>query len=136
MDIFLEEPIVDIGDGLQQLLAILLRLFPVFLRDVLDLILGAECFVPVDDGFHIDEIDDSPEVVFLSERKLDRHRRCVQPIPHHLEDSGKISARPVHLVHETDARHAVLVRLPPDRLRLGLHALHRAKERHGAIEDA
>src|SRR5438034_1277009 len=48
VDIFLEEPIVDIGDGLQQLLAILLRLFPVFLRDVLDLILVAECFVPVD----------------------------------------------------------------------------------------
>ena len=46
-----------------------------------------------------------------------------------------IRAHAVHLVHEADARHFVLVRLPPDRLRLRLNARDGVEHDHAAIED-
>ena len=46
----------------------------------------------------------------------------------------EIGAHPVHLVDEGDARHPVLVGLPPDRLRLGLHPGHRAEQGDGPVE--
>ena len=48
----------------------------------------------------------------------------------------EVGADAVHLVHEADARHAVLVRLAPHRLRLGLDARHRIEHRDRAIEHA
>ena len=40
-----------------------------------------------------------------------------------VEDVGEVGADDVHLVDEDQARHVVLVGLPPDRFRLGLDAL-------------
>ena len=42
----------------------------------------------------------------------------------------------VHLVDEDEARHLVLVGLPPDRFRLGLDALLGVEDDDAAVEDA
>ena len=48
----------------------------------------------------------------------------------------EIGADTVHLVHERDARDAVLVGLPPDGFRLRLHAGHGIENSHAAVQDA
>ncbi len=56
--------------------------------------------------------------------------------PDVVDRAVKIRADAVHLVDEGDPRDAVLVRLPPDRLGLGLHAGHGVEDRDRAVEDA
>ena len=51
-----------------------------------------------------------------------------------VERASEVGADPVHLVHEADARHAVLVGLAPDRLRLRLDAGDGIEHRNRAIE--
>ncbi len=53
-----------------------------------------------------------------------------------LEGALEVRADAVHLVHEADARHAVLVGLAPHGLGLRLDAGDRVEHRHGAVEDA
>ncbi len=48
----------------------------------------------------------------------------------------KIRTRAVKLVHETHARHIVLIRLTPHGLGLRFHASHAVEHGHGAIKDA
>ena len=51
-------------------------------------------------------------------------------------DMIEIRAHAIHLVHEANARNAVLVRLPPNRFRLRLHARHGIKHAHRAVQHA
>ena len=53
-----------------------------------------------------------------------------------LDAAEEVGAGAVHLVDERDARHAVLVHLPPHRLGLRLHAGDGAEQRHGRVEHA
>jgi len=91
--------------------------------------------VPVD-GLHADEIDDALEAVLGADRNLDREGVGPQARPDLIQTAEEVGAGAVHLVDEGDARHAVLVHLPPHRLRLRLHAGHCAEQRHGGIEHA
>lgn len=51
-------------------------------------------------------------------------------------DVVKIRAHAIHLVDETNARHAVLVRLTPDGLGLRLHASYGVKHAYRAVQNA
>src|SRR5262249_8904853 len=53
-----------------------------------------------------------------------------------LHDAKEIRAGSIHLVHESETRDAVLVRLPPDSLGLWLYAANRAEHCNGAVEHA
>jgi hypothetical protein len=53
-----------------------------------------------------------------------------------LDAAQEVGAGAVHLVDEREARHAVLVHLPPDRLGLRLHARDGAEHGAGRIEHA
>ena len=48
----------------------------------------------------------------------------------------EIRADAVHLIDERNARHAILVRLPPYRFRLRLHARHRVEHGDRAVQHA
>ncbi len=90
-------------------------------------------FIPVD-GLHLDQIDHALELIFRADGQLHRHRLGAQTalnLPHHPQEIG---AGPVHLVDEGQARHAVLVGLPPDGLGLRLHAADRAEHRAGPVQ--
>ena len=89
-------------------------------------VVGAHRFVDVGDRLHGHEIDDADELVFAADRELDRHRIALQLGLDLLERADEVRADPVHLVDEADARHAVLVGLPPDRLGLRLDPAARA----------
>ena len=64
------------------------------------------------------------------------HRVGAEPVAHRLHGGEEVRAGAVHLVDEGDARHLVLVRLPPDRLGLRLHARDGVEDGDGAVEDA
>src|SRR5216683_3344495 len=59
-----------------------------------------------------------------------------EPVTDHLDAPVELGADPVHLVDEADPGHAVAVRLPPDGLRLRLHARHPVEHGDGAVKDA
>src|SRR5437868_2152748 len=59
-----------------------------------------------------------------------------QPLLHLLVDLEEVGADAVHLVHEREARHLVLVGLPPHRLGLRLHAAHRVVHHARAVQHA
>ena len=48
----------------------------------------------------------------------------------------EVSARAVHLIHESNSRNVVLVGLTPDCLRLRLHTGHSVEHRNRAVEHA
>ena len=60
----------------------------------------------------------------------------LQAIDDHLDGALRIRAGAVHLVDEADPRHAVLVGLPPDRLRLRLDAGDGIEHDHATVEHA
>ncbi len=135
LDVRREHLVVEVRDRVDQLVVVLLRLLGELGRDLDDVELLAEV-VPVQDRLHLDEIDDAGEVVLRADRDLDRHRIGAEPVAHRLHGREEVRAGAVHLVDEGDARHLVLVRLPPDRLGLGLHARDRVEDGDGAVEDA
>jgi hypothetical protein len=61
---------------------------------------------------------------------------CPEPVAHRLDGVLEVGADAIHLVDVGDPRHAVLVRLAPDGLRLGLDAGDGVEERDRAVEHA
>jgi hypothetical protein len=69
-------------------------------------------------------------------RNLDRDGVSLEPILHHLDRLLEIGAGTIHLVHEGEPGNAILVRLTPDRFRLGLDAAYGTEKSDGAVKDA
>ena len=135
LEVLLHDGFVLIGNGLKEL-------FPVFLCHFLQ-ILG-NLFLPhvlaeliiEDIGLHLDQIDDTAEVRFLADRELNGNRIALQAIMHHPQNIEKVSACDVHLVDVHHAGNIVLVRLTPDRFRLGFNAALGTEDRHRAVQYA
>ena len=77
---------------------------------------GAEDISLIPNLLHPNEVHHSFEGVLRPDRELNCHRPGSEAVLHHLHDPPEIRAHPIHLVHEGDAGHTVLVGLPPDRL--------------------
>ena len=111
------------------------RLGPEVLRDLDDVDLAAEV-VAVEDGLHLDEIDDALEGVLHPDRDLDRHGSGTEAVDDHLDAAPEVGAGSVELVDEADSRHGVAIRLAPDRLGLRLDTGHTVEDHDRAVEDA
>ncbi len=135
LDVGREHLVVEVRDRVDQLVVVLLRLLEQFRRDLDRLELLAEV-VLVDHGLHVDEVDDAGEVVLRADRDLERHRIGGEPVAHRLHGCEEVRAGAVHLVDERDARHLVLVRLPPDRLGLRLYTGDGVEDGDRAVEHA
>src|SRR5919107_1417067 len=109
------ELFVLIRNSLEELLPVLLRESAHVLGYLRDLPRRPEV-VGVDDGPHLDEVDDPLELALGAYRPLYRHGVCPQPVDHRADGLVEVGANAVHLVDERDARYTVLVGLPPDRL--------------------
>ena len=136
VQVFLEDLVVGLADLLDQLLAIVLRLVHQVGRNVADDVVGAHRLVLVGDRLHLDEVDDAFEVLFRADRQLNRDRVGFELRDDLIEGALEVGADAVHLVDEADARHAVLVGLAPDGLRLRLDAGDRVEHGDRAVEDA
>src|ERR1019366_5032830 len=96
----------------------------------LDLILGAQALVIPDDRFHGHEIDDTFELVFLADGQLNGNGARIEALADGIDGMLEVGAHLVHLVNETNARHAVFVGLTPNGLRLRLYSVYGIE--HGA----
>ncbi|VWM20932.1 hypothetical protein BLA6992_07557 [Burkholderia lata] len=107
-----------------------------FSRDVDVVELGTlRCLVP-NDRLHLDQVDDTLEAFFRTDRHHDRNRVRLQAQTELVVDLEEVRAGTVHLVDERETRHLVLVRLAPHRFRLRLHAAHCAVHHARAVEHA
>ncbi len=136
LEVLVHQLLVRLGGALDHLLAPFLGEFDEIGRDVAHLVLHAlRRFVP-DDRLHLHEVDDAFELVLGADRDLDRHRVGLEARLHLVVDLEEVRADAVHLVHEREARHLVLVRLPPHGFRLRLHAADRVVHHARAVEHA
>ena len=85
-------------------------------------------------GDHLDEVDDTGEVPFGTDRELHDQRGGLQPIQDGVDRGKEICPDPVHLVDETDPGNLIPVGLPPHRFRLGFDAGDRIEDGHSAVE--
>ncbi len=132
----LQQHVVGLGNDLDQLQAEGLGLLLQRGGNRLDGKLGAHGLVVPDDGLHLDQVDDALEVGFGADGNLQRHGPRAQPLADGVQNVLEVGAVLVHLVHEADARHLVLVALPPHGLGLRLHAGNGIKQRHRAVQHA
>src|SRR5712692_7308133 len=93
-------------------------------------------FLEPHDHFLFQEIDDADEIIFAAEGKLEGDWVGTESLADGADDVVEIRAHAVHLVHETDPRHAVLVRLAPYRFGLRLHARDGIEYAHRAVQYA
>ena len=135
LKIQLHDLVVEIGDRLNQLRAVLFSLVAHILGDLLDAHILAEIVV-VDVRLHIDQVDDAAEICLSADRQLDRNSIAAQAIMHHVHNVVEVRAHDVHLVDVDHAGNIVMVSLSPDRLGLRLHAALGTKDRHAAVEHA
>ena len=104
-------------------------------RNVLALDSRAQ-IVPVSDQLHLHQVDDAVEVLAFAVGQLHGDGVAVEPLHDHPDAAVKVRADAVELVDKADARHVILVGLPPDRFGLRLDACHAVKNHHPTIQHA
>ena len=128
--------VVIFGDGLNQLRMERFRFLLQLSRNRLGDVLGAHGLVVPDDGLHVDQVDDAPELVFLPDWNLDRYGFGIKALADGIDGVLEISTHFVDLVNEANSRDAVFIRLPPYFFRLRLYAMNGVKHRDGAVKHA
>src|SRR5215212_12078479 len=86
------------------------------LRDLDGLIFGALALVIPDQSLHRDEIDDTFELIFETNRNLQGYGVCTQASDDRVKRAIERCAGTIQLVYETNSRDAILVRLTPHSL--------------------
>ena len=135
LEVGLHQLLVVVGDRVDQLVVVLVRLLEELGRDLADLHVRPEV-VAVGDRAHLDEVDDAAEVLLLADRQLHRHRVGAEPVDHRLNGGEEVRAGAVHLVDEGDPRNVVPVGLAPDGLGLRLDAGDAVEDGDRAVEHA
>ena len=133
--VLLEDVLVECRQDVDQLVTVLGGLGLEVGRDLRDLPLLTHALLP-DEALHPDEVDAAAVVALGTDRQLDDGGQRVESILDHVDGAEVVGADAVHLVDEADAGDAVLVRLSPHRLGLGLDAGHRVEHRDGTVEHA
>ena len=131
----LEQLVVVVGAGLDQVGAVLVSELLEVLGDLLVVELGAQLVLP-DERLVLDQVDDAYEVRLLADRDLDRQRVGAEPVAHGVDGVEEVRAGAIHLVDVGHARDVVLVGLAPDRLGLRLDPGDGVEERDRAVQDA
>src|SRR5690606_10292030 len=85
---------------------------------------------------HLDQVHNALEGVFRADWDHHGHRVGLQAQLELVVDLEEVGAGTVHLVHEGQTRHLVLISLTPHGFRLRLHTTHGAVHHAGAVKHA
>ena len=132
LEVGLGELVVELGDTVDQRVVSDSRRGSELLRDLFDRELRSER-VRVRDRLHLDQVDDSRELLLAPDREMNRYGLRAEPVAHGLDGRVEVGAGAVHLVDERDAGHGVAVCLAPDGLGLGLHSGDGVEDGNGAV---
>ena len=135
-EVVLERRLVHFDGGFDHLLAVFLGTSLKVGRDLDDVPGSAQRLVAPDQRVHLDEVDDALELGLGADRQLHDDSLRTEARTDHLDRAVEVGADLVHLVAEDHARHAVLVGLAPDGLRLRLDTGIGVEQRDGAVEHA
>ena len=133
-EILFHRLVIDADGGVEQQLAVFLRLVHQVLRDRLIVELGAEVAAFPNNRLHLHQVDNADELVLDANRQLQRQRDDVQLVFQRSERPEEVGAGAVQLVDEDDARNIVAVGQAPVGLGLRLHAGNAFDDEHRAIE--
>ena len=136
VEVLLHDLFVVVGDGLDEVVVVLLGQLLHVIRDGTILPLFAHPLGRPVVSDHRDEVDHSVEVLFTADGELDHNRPAVQAVRDHAHAAVEVRPGSVHLVDEADPGDAVPVGLPPDRLRLRLDPGNSIEHRYRTVEDA
>ena len=136
LEVLVHQVLVGFGRGLEHLLAPLGSLFLQVGRNVTVVELHALRGLIPDDGFHLDKVDHAFELVLGADGDDHGHGIGAQAQLHLVIDLVEVRAGTVHLVHEGQTGHVILVGLTPDGLGLRLHAAHCAVHHAGTVQHA
>src|SRR5215469_18765306 len=95
--------VVVFGDGFDQLGAERLSFLLQFSRDLFSHVLGTQSLIFPDDRFHREQIDNTFELVFLSDGNLNRDRFGIEALADGIDGMLKLGAHFVNLVDETNS---------------------------------
>ena len=127
----LEELVVGLGDGLDELAARLVGGRREVGRDVA---LGG-LLALVDVSLHAEQIDDALEVVLAADGDLDGHDLRAEGLAQALDGEREVGALAVEHVAEEDAREAAFVGARPEPLGLDLDAEDAVDDHEGRLDD-
>ena len=136
LEVLVHHLFIGVGNRLDQLRAQLLSILEQRRGNLFHVVLRAHGLVMPQNRLHLHQVDDAGKLRLFANRNLNRNRPRTQPLHDRRRRVLKVRARLVHLVDEADPRNLVLVRLPPHRLRLRLHTLHRIEASARAIQHA
>ena len=120
LQIQLHDLIIEHGDRVQQLLAVLVGKVDHILGDRLHAHILAQLIV-IDIGIHLHQVDDTLEGILLPDGQLDGDGVGLQPVVHHVQHVIEIRAGDVHLVDVDHPGDMVVIGLTPHSLGLGFH---------------
>lgn len=132
--VFLHEIIIELGQRFKKLLTVFFGLILQIIGDR-DFILNFAKIIFVNDGFHLDQIDDAFELILSTDRQLNRNRIGLKAFMHHFDNIEEVCAGNIHLVDISHARNIIFLSLTPNRLRLRLNAAAGSKDCHSAIKN-
>ena len=113
IEIFFHDGVIELGDFLEHLVAPLFGFGNEIFRDILYVVVGTHRFVMPENSLHRNEVNDTFEGFFRSDRNLDRTGICTEHILDLAYNLEEVGARTVHLVHITDTGNIVFVSLTP-----------------------
>ena len=134
LQILLHQDFVVLGNSLNEDVAILLSLLDHIFGDGLSAHIIAHVVV-VDLSVHVNEVNDTAEGIFLTDRQLDGHAVGVQTIMQHLDAAEEVSTHGVHLVDVHHTGDFVFISLTPNGLRLRLDTTLCGQNGHGTVQN-
>ena len=90
-------------------------------RDIFHLNIGTEV-VREDESLHENEVDNTDEGIFSTDRELNRHGVCMESLVHHIDNTVEVCAHDVHFVDIRHTRYMVFISLTPNGFRLRFNA--------------
>ena len=129
------EVFIVICEVLDQLLTVLFAQILQIFRNFFDLDVRTQ-IVRIDLGLSLNDVNDSGEGGFRTDRQLDRAGLCAQTINDRTAGHQEVCTGRIHLVAEYDTGNTVSRRLTPYGLGLRLNASFCVQNGHGAIQYA
>ncbi len=126
--------VVQSGDGVQQLLVVLVGQIDHILGDILNPHILTQLIIE-DVGLHGQQVDVALEERLGADGQLDGNGVALEPLVDHGHDPVEVGAHDVHLVDVDHPGNLVLIGLTPDGLGLRLHAALGAQNGDSTVQN-
>ena len=90
--------------------------------------------ITVNFGLHRYEVDNTGEVIFSTDRKLNGYGIGLETILHHVDTIQEVRTGRIHLVDKCNTRNLVVFSLTPHGFRLRFYTAFCRKNGNGAVE--